>query len=135
MRLASLRNGSHAAVIRGGKAAADVEQFQIVAALFCFFKDARRKVQGLHVVFEVGGLAADVETKSLDDQAGAMGGFDQLDGLARGGPELRRQFDHGPGVGHADPQAPVRHAGRTCGSSRSPRNCRKSPAVCKDRAR
>ena len=75
--------GLHAAVVRGGKAAADVQQFQLVAALSGFVEDARRQVQGLHVVLEVGGLAADVEAKPFDDQAGAMGGLDQLDGLAR----------------------------------------------------
>ena len=33
-----------------------------------------------------------------------MGGLDQVDGLARGRAELRRQLDHGPGVGHLEPQ-------------------------------
>ena len=54
--------GLHAAVIPCGKAAADIQQLQVVAALLGFFKNARRQVQGLHVVFKVGGLTADVET-------------------------------------------------------------------------
>ena len=123
------------AVIRSGKSAADIEQFQIVAALFGFFKNARREVQRLHVVFEIGCLAADVEAKPFDDQAGFMGGLDQFDGLARVGPELRRQFDHRPGVGHADPQSQPGVRGVLANFCRSPRNCRKSPAVCIDPTR
>ena len=38
------------AVIPGGKSAADIQQFQIVAALTGFFKNSRRQIQGLHVV-------------------------------------------------------------------------------------
>ena len=92
------------AVVGGGEAAADVEQFQLVAALLGLVEDARRQVQGLHVVLEIGGLAADVEAQPLDDQPGVVGGLDQVHRLARGGAELRRQLDHRPGVGHADPQ-------------------------------
>ena len=91
-------------VVGGGKAAADVDQLQLEAAVGRLAEDAGRQVQRLHVVLEIRGLAADVEAQPLDDQAGLVGGLDQLDGLARGGAELRRQLDHRPGVGHAQPQ-------------------------------
>ena len=46
------------------------------------------QAQGLHEVFKIGALAADVEAESLDDQAGIVGRRDEIDRLAGGQPNL-----------------------------------------------
>ena len=111
MILASSWNGLHRGVVRRGEAAADVEQVHLrVAAVPRLLEDVRGEVQRLHVVLEVGRLAADVEADALDHQPGAVGLEDEVDRLARGGAELGGELHHRAGVGHlqAQRQAGVR---------------------------
>ena len=93
--LASSSEGLHVGVVGRGEAAADVEDLDLgVAAVPGLLEDAGGQVQGLHVVVEVGALAAHVEAQALDHQAGVEGRLDQVHGLARRGAELGRQLDH-----------------------------------------
>ena len=84
-------------VVMGGEPAADVEDLDlVVAAAPGLHEDAGRQVQRLDIVLEVGALAADVEADPLDHQPGVERRPDEVDGLAGGGAELARQFDHRP---------------------------------------
>ena len=92
-------------VVRRREAAADVEQVHLVVATFLrFFEDAGREADRLHVVLDVGRLRADVERQAFANEPAFVGREDQVDGFARGSPELARQFDHRAGVRHLEAQ-------------------------------
>ena len=55
----------------------------MVAPVPGLLEDAVGDAQGLHVVLEVGALAAHVKGQALDHQPGVEGGLNQIHGLAR----------------------------------------------------
>ena len=94
----------HRGVVRRREAAADVEQFEVVAPRLGLVEDAGAKVDRLDVVLGVRALAADVEGEPLDGEIMLVGVFDQLHRLARQGAKLARELHHRAGVRHAEPQ-------------------------------
>ncbi len=109
MIFASSRNGRTVASYGAGKPPPISTQVHLrVAAVPCFLEHVRREVQRLHVVLEVRRLAPDVEADSLDDEPPPVGLEDQVHRLAGERAELRRQFDHRPGVRHLEAQRKAR---------------------------
>ena len=71
-------------VIGGGKAAADVQDVDLViAAVPGLFEDAVGDAEGLHVVLEIGALTAHVKGQALDHQPCVEGSLNQIHGFPR----------------------------------------------------
>ena len=76
-------------VVRDGEAAADVDEVHgRISAVPSLLENVRAESQRLHVVAEVGGLAAHVEADALDGRPGAVGLQDEIDRFPRGSAEL-----------------------------------------------
>src|ERR1043165_2396492 len=79
-------------VVGGGKAAAHVENLDLVAALAALLHDGGGGVERLDKILEVRALAADVETQALDDEPELERFEEQIHRLAGLAAELVREF-------------------------------------------
>jgi hypothetical protein len=96
---ASSRNGFT------GEPTADVDEEHLPGpARLGLPEDVGRQVERLDVVVEVGGLASHVEGDALHREPLLLRRQDEVDRLARRGPELGGELDHGARVGHPEPQ-------------------------------